>query len=94
MYGQSEAEAGTAAAREQLYLAAVVAGDAAHYGETEPGAAGASVAALILPHEGLEDLGRQRGIDTGAVVGHLQQIVILLLVITLWLCNSKRLKRE
>ena len=28
MYGQPEAEAGTAAARQQLYLTAVVAGDA------------------------------------------------------------------
>ena len=76
MYGQSQAETGTAAAWQQLYLAAVVVGDAAHDGQPQPGAAGASVPALIQAHEGLEDLRGQRGIDAGAIVGHLQQIVV------------------
>lgn len=79
MYGQLQAEAGADCAGQQLHLAAVVAGYAAHYGEAEAGAAGTAIPALIQPHEGFEDLGRQRRIYAGAVVGHLQQIVILLL---------------
>jgi hypothetical protein len=54
----------------------VVVGDAAHDGQPQPGAAGASVPALIQAHEGLEDLRGQRGIDAGAIVGDLQQIVV------------------
>ena len=79
MYGQPEAEAGPRLGGQQLHLAAMVARYAAHYGEAETGAAGTAIPALIQAHEGLEDLGRQRRIYAGTVVGHLQQIVILLL---------------
>lgn len=79
MYRQPEAEAGADCTGQQLHLTTVVAGYAAHYGEAETGAAGTAIPALIQPHEGLEDLGRQRRIYARAVVGHLQQIVILLL---------------